>query len=139
MGEPSSLVAAPRGGGASVFEGHESRPPSHRLPARLKLRRKQEFQELFARGLRISGDVISICVRKSMPELKVGFVAGRRVGGAVQRNRAKRMMREAFRLNQHRVLGPCHLAIVARPGCPEAKCEQVTTELLTLLSQATCT
>ena len=137
MGEPFSRVAAPRGADASVSEA-ESRLPRHRLPAELKLRKQQEFRDLFAQGRRLYGDLISICVRKPMPELKVGFVAGRRVGGAVARNRAKRMMREAFRLNQERILGPCHLALVARTGCPEARAADVASEFLVLLSRAGC-
>ena len=77
MGEPSYRVAAPRAGAASVSHRDESRAPRHRLPAHQKLRRQQEFQELFGQGRRISGNLISICVRKAMPERKVGFVAGR--------------------------------------------------------------
>jgi ribonuclease P protein component len=137
MGELFSRVGAPRGAGASVSEA-ESRVPRHRLPAELKLRKQREFQDLFAKGRRVYGDLISICVRKPMPELKVGFVAGRRVGGAVARNRAKRIMREAFRLNQERILQPCHLALVARTGCPAAGTGEVAEELLALLSQAGC-
>jgi ribonuclease P protein component len=136
MDELFSRVAAPRGAGDSVSERESS--PRYRLPAHLKLRKQQEFQELFAQGRRLSGDLISICIRKTMPEWKVGFVAGRRVGGAVQRNRAKRMMREAFRLNQHRWLEPCHLALVARTGCPLASYDQVARELVSLLAQAGC-
>ena len=136
MDEPFFHVAAPRGAGASVSERESS--PRYRLPAHLKLRKQQEFQELFAQGRRYSGDLLSICVLKATPEWKIGFVAGRRVGGAVQRNRAKRKMREAFRLNQHRFRGPCHLALVARSGCPSASYDQVAEELLSLLSQAGC-
>jgi ribonuclease P protein component len=77
-------------------------------------------------------------VLKATSEWKVGFVAGRRVGGAVVRNRAKRIMREAFRLNRHRIAGPCHLAVVARTGCSAARRSAVEDELLKLLGRAGC-
>ena len=42
------------------------------------------------------------------PRIRIGFTATKRIGGAVERNRAKRRLREAARQ-----LAPLH----ARPGC----------------------
>jgi ribonuclease P protein component len=43
-----------------------------------------------------------------------GFTATKKVGGAVQRNRAKRRLREVFRLHQAHVPGDCDLLLIAR-------------------------
>ena len=42
--------------------------------------------------------------RGDEPEKRVAFVAGKRLGGAVVRNRAKRLMREALRRNIDKIL-----------------------------------
>ncbi len=49
-----------------------------------------------------------------MDSLKVGFVASKKVGKAHDRNRAKRLMREVVRLNQHLLSNNIHLIMVAR-------------------------
>ena len=47
-----------------------------------------------------------------------GFMAGRRVGGSVVRNRARRRLREAFRQEQHRLPAVgVRMGFVARRGC----------------------
>ncbi len=48
------------------------------------------------------------------PLRRLGVIASRRVGNAVQRNRAKRLLRELFRLHQDALPPACDLLLIAR-------------------------
>lgn len=80
--------------------------------------------------------VLFVLASPDLPR-KAGFVAGRRVGGAVIRNRAKRLLRECYR--RHRSLVPpsgIFLVFVARAGCGEASYADVERDMLTLIGRA---
>lgn len=49
------------------------------------------------------------------PLRRCGFIATKRLGGAVERNRAKRLLRETFRLSQEILPPDCTLVLLARP------------------------
>jgi ribonuclease P protein component len=42
----------------------------------------------------------ALFLANGLPHSRLGIIASRRLGGAVQRNRAKRLIREVFRLNK---------------------------------------
>jgi ribonuclease P protein component len=69
------------------------------LPRNIRLKGKQVFTRLFKKGTRFRGNNLTIIYLLS-EEPSVGFVASKRVGGAVQRNRTKRLLREAYRMNK---------------------------------------
>lgn len=50
------------------------------------------------------------------PLRRLGVIASRRVGGAVKRNRAKRIFREVFRQNQELLPRKVDILLVARRG-----------------------
>lgn len=74
---------------------------------------------------------------------QVAFVAPKRLGHAVLRNRIKRQMREAFRLHQHLFYGETapstppsigvHALFIAQKAPLESK--QIESEMITLLEQ----
>ncbi len=68
--------------------------------------------------------------------LRVGFTAGRRVGGAVQRNRARRLMREAWRSLAGRAGPGFDLVFVARAAIVREGMHKVADEMAELLGRA---
>jgi ribonuclease P protein component len=72
------------------------------------------------------------------PRVKVGVAAGRTVGTAVYRNRAKRLLREAMRTIIPNINTGLDLILIARPGLATATLEETHQALLTLLQRANC-
>ena len=67
---------------------------------------------------------------------RAGFAAGRRIGGAVKRNRARRLLREAWRRLGPDVRQGYELVLVAQPTIHGANANDVTAELSDLLRRA---
>lgn len=90
-----------------------------RFRAETHLRRPAEFSHVRQIGRRHFGGAFTLWVAPrpdaSPPGPRIGFVASRSaVGNAVQRNRAKRRMREIFRHHQALVAPDHDLVMVAR-------------------------
>jgi ribonuclease P protein component len=72
---------------------------------------------VFRRGERFDGDwFLLVVAQNDAGHERLGLAIGRRVGGAVVRNRARRLLREAFRRNRDAGAGSLDLVIVAKPS-----------------------
>jgi ribonuclease P protein component len=66
-----------------------------------RLRRRAEFQQVYQQGTRIHGRFfILFLLSRDQSVGRLGIAATKKLGGAVQRNRAKRLIREVFRRNK---------------------------------------
>lgn len=74
------------------------------LPKSHILRGRRNFEELFSSSSFLAGSSVNLryaAYPDSSNKMLVGFIAPKRIGNAVKRTRAKRLMREAYRINQH--------------------------------------
>jgi ribonuclease P protein component len=72
--------------------------PSERFTKASRVRRSGEFQRVFDLSLRAKGRYLTVLVAPNEAgTTRLGIVASRKLGDAVQRNRAKRLIRQIFR------------------------------------------
>jgi ribonuclease P protein component len=73
-----------------------------RLPKENRLRKPSEFRLVYENGKRFEGRFMTVFIVSSKTDFqRLGITASKKaIGNAVQRNRAKRLLREAFRLNK---------------------------------------
>ena len=66
-------------------------------------------------------------------ETRLGITASRKVGGAVERNRAKRLVREFFRLHREMLQPGSDIVVIVRTGADKLSYRDVESELGSLL------
>lgn len=102
-----------------------------------RITRSGQFREAYDQGKCFRGRLVTMWLRAGPDaSLRLGVVTGRRVGEAVERTRARRLMREAYRLNRSRLSGGFDVVLSARSGICSAKMKDVEAELLYLLRKA---
>ena len=78
-----------------------------------RIRRRVEFQQVYERGTRIHGRFTTLFILATTLTVgRLGIAATKKLGGAVQRNRAKRLVREIFR--RHKVAPGFDVVIIPK-------------------------
>jgi ribonuclease P protein component len=94
-----------------------SRPPRLRFARPQRVLRKADFDRAMRDGLRVLDERLTVwALKNDLGRTRLGLTVGRRHGGAVQRNRLKRRLREAFRLCQHELPAGLDLICLPRVG-----------------------
>jgi ribonuclease P protein component len=108
---------------------------THSFPKKERLLKRRDFQDALRKGKRYSSSNFVVVVRPVKEEtIKIGFIAGKRVGKAPERNRFKRLLREFYRLNKNLFPPSCKIIIIVKPYTPLLAYKNLTEELENLLS-----
>jgi ribonuclease P protein component len=97
-----------------------------------RLRKRREFEECYASGLRVSGrhmQVFLLTAAGPAPRTRLGISVPRRVGRATERNRVRRRLREIFRRGRD-LFGKATVSVVvnARPSAARASFQELKTD-----------
>jgi len=91
------------------------RPAGHPRAARIVA--QSHFDRVYQRGRKlVAAGLVAWALPSETGRSRLGLSVSRKVGGAIVRNRVKRVLREAFRQLAPPVAPPLDIVLVARPG-----------------------
>lgn len=100
------------------------------------LKENRDFRRLYGRGKKAAADCLAVyAMHNRYGEGRLGITAGVKLGHAVQRNRVKRLIREAYRLHKQELRPNTDLVVVARHRAVGASYAQVERAYLKCLDQ----
>ena len=95
------------------------------------LRKKSDFDAIYRSGESVPDRYVVLFYRKNdLPYTRTAFLASKKVGNSVQRNRAKRLMRESYRLNEGKFSSGYDLIFIARNTINGRKLKDVEKSLM---------
>jgi len=99
-----------------------------------RVRKRKEYSRIYQNGARLYSENFLVLLHPNDKEIRrLGITAGKKIGNAVKRNRAKRLLREFFRLNKDMVPPGRDVVITVRRDVSRLSLQEITRELEELL------
>jgi ribonuclease P protein component len=110
-------------------------PQRLRFGRSARLKQSRDFGRLRRGGERLANGCLIANWQRLPAEApsRLGVITSGRIGGAVMRSRARRLLREAFRLHQRDLAAPVDLVLVARASIAGRRFSEVERDFLTAL------
>lgn len=110
------------------------------LPRLCRLHLKRDFEGIIRGGIKLQYNGVILWYRtdahKRAHPARFAVVVSRKLGPAVMRNRAKRLLREAFRLNRKNILPGTDIIVSPRDGEKLSNVQAAQNALMTLCGRA---
>ena len=116
----------------------EGTPQRFGLGRAMRIKQSRDFARLRREGQRMANGCL-VANWQRLPEdahSRLGVITSGRIGNAVVRSRARRLLREVFRVHQHELAQPVDLVLVARQSLVKKRFETVEKDFLTTLRKA---
>jgi ribonuclease P protein component len=104
---------------------------SEEFPRDVRIVRSSDYQALYKAGRKIySARFVLFGRTNKIGHHRLGITVSRKVGGAVVRNRIKRLFREIFRKSLGEIPGQLDIVVNARSGCAGVSYDELRAEFL---------
>ena len=124
-------------GKAESASRSDRRPPhGAEFPRSCRLTSRRQYLAVRAQGRWVASLSFTLAgMPNEEASCRLGLTVSRRVGGSVQRNRVKRLLREIFRYNRATLKPHLDLVVLAKPGIHNRTLDQLRAEFLTRFSE----
>jgi ribonuclease P protein component len=107
------------------------------LPKVGRLCHNKNFQAVYRSGKSYANkNLVLYVLPNQSASRRIGFAAGKRLGSAVIRNRLKRLLREAYRHHQEKIITGVDLVLVARQPLVKAGVDQAIKAFVDICARA---
>lgn len=94
------------------------------------LKQNKDFRRLYYRGKnKASSCIVTYVMKNRSSETSYGITTGKKIGNAVKRNRARRLIRTAFSELEQRLNGSYDIVFVARTKTSQVKMQEVKAQM----------
>ena len=107
------------------------------LPRSSRIRQNRDYRRIYRSGKRFSNRAGLLYVtRVKSGDIRIGFVTTKKIGHAVDRNRARRLMKEVYRLHRHELASHYEAILLASPFLTGASYGEAEKAILALWRKA---
>jgi len=100
------------------------------------LKKNYEFKRLYTKGKSAASQyAVVYCRRNGRTENRIGVTVSTKLGGAVQRNRVRRRLKEIYRLNEDKLVVGHDVVIVARMKSRFSGYREIESSVLSLFKK----
>lgn len=101
-----------------------------------KIKKNEDFRKIYKYGKSMANKLLIIYyLPNNSNESRIGFTVSKKVGKSVVRSRVKRLMKEAYRLNNSKVINGYDIVFIARQGCNASTYGEIESAILHLLKK----
>ena len=108
----------------------------HGFSKKERLLKRKEFQLVFDKGEKFENNQLKIYALSNGNSVsRLGLVVGRKFGNSPRRNRFKRILREAYRLNKSLLNNGADIVVIPRPGLTDLMLKTIEDNFKVILIQ----
>ncbi len=102
-----------------------------------RIKSDRDFKRVYGKGRSyVSPALVTYCYKKKYGGVRIGITTGKKIGGAVERNRCRRIIREAWRQMADKSSGNWDIVFVARVRTAAIKTQELYPYMLSHLKKA---